>query len=417
MAEKSLVKSAGIIMVSHVIGASIPFLLLPVLTNYLSTAEYGIISNYQFLIMLTIPLLGSGIMPAISRQYVRDGVSISRYIGNAAMIFVALSLIVLALFSALSPIIEEYAKVPSAWIWTVIVYALMNNLSEALLTLWRMQSREFSFGIFRIARTAIEMSLSIYLVVSLDHSWEGRAEGQLMAYLLFGLIALFILRRQNAIDLRPSEGDIKHALRFGMPLILHVIGGVIIGYSDKLFITNMVGIEANGVYSAAFQVGMVISLLQNSFNMAWVPWFYKRIKENTLAIKLKIVRFNYIYNLGLIVAVFIATWLAPYAFKLLGQDFSEGLEYFFWIALGFAFNGMYKMVCNYLFYIEKTFLISMVTLLTAGINMLLNYYLIQIYGVIGAAYASAAAFFIQFVLVWIASARLYPMPWFSFYRR
>ena len=106
--------------------------------------------------------------------------------------------------------------------------------------------------------------------------------------------------------------------------------------------------------------------------------------------------------------------LTPLIFAyLIGEEFKDASVFVFWIGLGFAINGMYKMVVSFLFYSENTGLIGMSTLFTAIINVALNYVLIMQYGSIGAAYATALAFFIQFVVIWVVSNRKYPMPWFK----
>ena len=83
----------------------------------------------------------------------------------------------------------------------------------------------------------------------------------------------------------------------------------------------------------------------------------------------------------------------------------------FWVAMGYAANAMYFMVANYLFVVKKTHLLAMVTVFTGVTKVELTYLLIQANGAIGAAQASAIAFFLSFLLTWIISARAYPMPW------
>lgn len=72
---------------------------------------------------------------------------------------------------------------------------------------------------------------------------------------------------------------------------------------------------------------------------------------------------------------------------------------------------MCNMVVNYLLFLKKTCLIGGITLLTAVINVILNYFLISTVGAIGAAYGTALALFIQFILTWIVSIKSYKMPW------
>jgi O-antigen/teichoic acid export membrane protein len=108
----------------------------------------------------------------------------------------------------------------------------------------------------------------------------------------------------------------------------------------------------------------------------------------------------------------VLTISAPTIFKwFIGEKYAQAVGYVFWISMGFAFNGMYKMVVNYFFYMKSTFLVSLATFFTAGINIVLNYYLISAYGPIGAAQATAVSFLVQFLLVWLLASKMYKMPW------
>jgi len=72
---------------------------------------------------------------------------------------------------------------------------------------------------------------------------------------------------------------------------------------------------------------------------------------------------------------------------------------------------MYYMIANYIFYSKATHLLAAVTLSTAVLNIVLNYYLIKLNGAIGAAQASTLSLCAGFLLTWFLSSRVFPMPW------
>ena len=72
---------------------------------------------------------------------------------------------------------------------------------------------------------------------------------------------------------------------------------------------------------------------------------------------------------------------------------------------------MYKMVVNYIFYVRKTYILAWVTFSTAIVSIVINYFAIKYLGAIGAAYTYALMGFVTFLLVWLLSSRVYPMPW------
>jgi Na+-driven multidrug efflux pump len=97
--------------------------------------------------------------------------------------------------------------------------------------------------------------------------------------------------------------------------------------------------------------------------------------------------------------------------KNVGSQFKESYIYVGWIAFGYVFHGMYLMVAGYIFYMRKTKYIALITVTVAIVNLLLNYWFIQIYGAIGVAYATTIGYFCQFVATWFLSAKVKKMPW------
>jgi O-antigen/teichoic acid export membrane protein len=254
----------------------------------------------------------------------------------------------------------------------------------------------------------------VFFVVVLLMGWQGRVVGQIITATTFAFLALFLLFRQGLFRLgKPySPKNIKHLVHFGVPLIPHTLGNVVNNAVDKLFITNLVGLADTGVYTIGYQFGMIIGLLEDSFNRAYVPWLYEKLSKGNDKDKLKIVRFTYLYFIIILTIAGTLTLLSPFVLRVMvAEEFQGAVIYVFWIALAYAFSGMYKMVVNYIFYAEKTYLLSLVTATKTVLNIVLNYILIKANGPLGAAQATAISFFLGFLMTWVLSARVYKMPW------
>ncbi len=61
----------------------------------------------------------------------------------------------------------------------------------------------------------------------------------------------------------------KSALNYSLPLILHSIGSYIISFSDRFIILYYLDVKQVGIYAVAYQIGMIMSFINNSFNQAW----------------------------------------------------------------------------------------------------------------------------------------------------
>lgn len=397
---------------ANIINAAIPFLLLPFLTAHLSPADYGLLALFQVLTTAVTPLIGLNFDATLSRYYFEyDEVRLKTLLSNGIVITMLSAIILAVIFFIFDVPISKISEFPKGWLWSVVAFSFLQKLMEIPLALWRVQHHPLKYATLRILRTIFDIGLSVSIILIWDLDWAGRMIGQLAAVFIFGSFALFYLLKLVNWKFSFDKKEISAIFKFGLPLIPHELGAFIITFSDRLFITQMVGIESTGIYSVGYQIGLVIGLLQNSFNQAWVPWFYGKLERGDATDKLNIVKITYGYNLALLVLVLVLFLIKPFIFYFLGKNFIDAGQFILWIGLGFAFNGMYKMVVNYLFFIKKTYFIGALTIFTALLNIALNYLLIKEYGSLGAAYATTIALFIQFFITWIICIRVYDMPW------
>jgi len=85
--NSSLFKASGIYTLSSIINAAIPFLLLPLLTRYLSPEEYGIVSMYALLLSITSVFTGLSVHGAINRAYFDEKINNHKeYVWNSLII-------------------------------------------------------------------------------------------------------------------------------------------------------------------------------------------------------------------------------------------------------------------------------------------------------------------------------------------
>lgn len=410
--NSTLIKSSGIYTLANIINKSIPFFLLPVLTSYLTPTDYGIVSMFTVLLGIVLPFMGLNSNASISRKFYDDNKDFSLYLSTALYILIASSFFVLLIFVIFSNEIAQVSGFPKDYMLLVVLGGFGNSIIQLTLTLWRVREKPVQFGIFQIAQTILNVVISLILVVGAAQGWQGRVNGQLIAISVFACIGLLFVIKKEKIKFNYSMEYAKDLVSYGVPLIPHALGAFIITMTDRIFITNMIGINETGVYTVAFQIGMIIQLLQDSFNKAWIPYLFSNLKEGTEKIKQKLVKITYIYFVIILLITILLSVLAPFVVNVfIGEAFSGSIQYILWISLGFAFNGMYKMVTGVIFYEKKTRILSFLTFTTAILNIILNYWFIKMNGTIGAAQATSLSFFITFILSWILAQRVYPLPW------
>lgn len=415
MNNKNLIKNISFFTFFNVINSAIPFLLLPVLTVYLTPEDYGIIDIFFNISLIATPLVGLSIVQAISRYYFED-IDLPKFVATVLLVLIKIGVILIGLAILISFFADDLLEsfdIPPFLLVVAVVYTLFSQICEIVLILWRVSYKTVNYGIFRVCKTLLDLGLSIVLIVSFNMGWSGRIIPQVLVAIAFGLLACFLLYKNGYLAHLKIHKEYKSkALSFSTPLIFHTLGGSIIGFSDRFFILVMLGLDNVGIYSVAYQIGMVIALVQNSFNQAWVPFFFEKLKENKFTEKLKIVKITYVYFVLMLVLAAAFYWVTPFIYTyFIGDAFNAGESVVLWVLLGYAFQGMYKMVVNYLFYLKKTKTIAYCTLFTMVLNLVLNYFMIEMNGINGAAQATLISFIALFIIVFITSKRNFEMPW------
>ena len=411
--RSSLMQTAGIYTVTTIINTAIPFLLMPILTRYMSPSDYGIVAMFSVLVSFVFPFTGLSIHGAVQRQYYeREHVHLPTYITNCLLILLASSALTSIIFFVLSEPISKLSSFPESWMWTVIIVSIAGFINSIVLVLWQVNIKPYAIGKYQIAQTILNIGLSLWFVVGLDMAWRGRIEAQLFTAVIFAFIGLVILKKDGWLKFGFNKQYIRNALCFGVPLVPHALGQVIMTMTDRFFITNMVGLNATGLYSVGYSFGMIIGFIEGSFNQAYVPWLFERLKRNDDNVKRNIVKATYAYFLFIILLALSLSLIAPWFLNFfVGKRFVGAQIFVSWIAFGYAFSGMYKMVANYIFFAEKTHILAWVTLFCGAMNVVFNYVFIKWNGPVGAAQAACLTFFTTFVLTWVLSAMVYDMPW------
>lgn len=406
-----LFRNAFIYTVSEIIVSAVPFFLLPILTRYLTPNEYGIIATFQILFTIIAGFVLLDIHGVISVNYFKlDILQLRIYIGNVAFIIIINFVIFLIVSSLLKSPLSNLIKFPENWLPNIVIIALFQAIITIGLTLWQVEQNPLIYGIFQISHTTINVLLSLIFIVWFKWGWEGRLYGIMISSIAFGVIAIIRMRRYVKFSLKRKY--IYDALHFCIPLIPHTLGGLLMLATGRLLINVMVNVAETGIYTVGYQVGMVINLLAASFNKAWAPFLFEKLKENNYETKIKIVKFTYLYLAAITLLAILLTCAAPEILSfLVSSNFRSADKYVLWIAAGYAANGMYFMVVNYIFYAKKTFILAWITLLASIVNAVLCYFLIKKNGPVGAAQAMTISNFVIFSLSWLLSAKVYKMPW------
>ena len=411
--KSSLFKSSSVYTISSIINASIPFILLPILTRRLSPSDYGIVAMFQLLVSIIYPFIGINLEGAIARKYYDNlNTDFSRYIGSCFVISIVSFVIISIIFYANVKWLAHLVSLPENWMIFVLLTAFSQFSIAVLLVLYQTSLKPIKYGIIQISQSVLNFLLTLLFIIYYKKTWEGRLEAIFISTLFFAILSIFLLIKSNKINLRSEKANYLHALKFGLPLIPHAIGAMLFTSIDRFFLTKKFGLEQTGNYTVAYQIGAIVSIITVAFNNAFVPWLYENLKKNDFDLKVKIVKFTYVYFFILITGAILLLVSFPLIINLfINNKYNTVNSYSLFIVLGLVFQGMYFMVTNYISFVNKTYIQAIITISVALFKIPLTYLLINSLGTIGASVSFFLTFFIFFIATWYWSSRVYSMPW------
>jgi O-antigen/teichoic acid export membrane protein len=409
-----LLRAASVYTLANSANAAVPLVLIPVLTRFMTPAEYGVLAMYLVLVGISAPLVGLGLQSAILRRFFdQSDEALNRFIAHSVLLVLLATAGVALLLYALAPVTVALTGFPADWFWTVLVSASGQALLQLRLAVLRAENRAVRYGLLQGAHTVATLVLAILLVVLMDGGWSGAVLGYALAAAMAGAVGTVWLAIDGRLQRATWDSAIvRSLLRYGLPLVPHTIAAFSLVATDRLFVANLVGMAETGVYMVGAQLGLGLSMLFVSVNTAYSPWLFERLRGDVQGTREQLVRLTYgAFPLALILAAAVALLAAPFLRIFVGSGFETALPIVRWLALASAFNAMYMMVVNYLFYADRTTLVLAGTGLAAVANVALNFVLVVRFGAVGAAQATTIAFLLKFLFTWWISIRVFPMPW------
>jgi O-antigen/teichoic acid export membrane protein len=408
-----LIKSSAIYLVSSVINKGLPFLLLPILTKYLTPEEYGMVAIFQLSITVFYAFIGMGSSINIDKNFHRyNKKEASNMLTNIILLVTASLLTICILTFIFLSQLSSLLNIDQNWIMMLPVIGFMLMVNTINLSILRNQNKPVKYGILEISNTSINVLVTLIMLMIYNSGWESQAFGIVTAYFVFFCIGMLFLMRGNYLSGSFSLIESKKIIKTSVPLIPHLLATLVIAMSDRIFIAEMIGMEMVGVYSAGYAFGMIVLLFTDAFSKAWGPWFFKQLSTSKDKAKEKIVTNSILYMAGICILTILVVQISLFIMPLmLAESYHSASEFIVWVSIGYAIHGIYKLFFPYMVHVNKTILITFSTIVAAVVNIVFNYILILEFGAIGAAYATILAFSVSSLMLVFFQRKHYPMPW------
>ena len=164
-----------------------------------------------------------------------------------------------------------------------------------------------------------------------------------------------------------------------MPLIPYILSGQILAYFDQFYIISKVGQEEAGLYSFAYKIGTMLSILLTALLAAAGPDFYKWMNAKQYGeLKGQVVSIMKFLALG---ASFLIFFAGDVGDLLASKDsYNTALPLVPIIVVGYSFFGVAQLYNRFIFYEKRNIWLAIIMLTSGILNIYLNMYFVPLYG-------------------------------------
>ena len=410
LARKSVVYGFGSMLLK-----AIGFLLIPVYTRHLTSADFGTVALAGSLTAVLSILFALELRGAINYFYYQPGSPEERLSRNGtiwlAMVGLALILALVAdrlgqpLFALVfqSVPFDPYVRLV---IWTTF-FAVLGQFPQLI---FQVREKPLPYVALLVSNAVLTIGLVIYFVVYRGLGAYGYLLGLFFAGALMSLPYLLVALRN--LRLTMQWGLLIPILLYSLPLVPHSLSSWLLELSDRFILEKFVPLAEIGIYSLGYQFGSIVNLVASAMNTAWVPFVFRILEQTPQEAAARISRLS-TYFVLVLTLVFLGVGLYVREVNLLvtSDAFYPAYRVAYWVALGQLLQGLYYIPVNFLFLRNQTSYIPIITISSAVVDIILNLLLLPHYGMIAAAWAGLVSKMVMLVCVLWISRRVYPIQY------
>jgi len=414
--KEQQIKNSFIYMFPLLVSGIFPFVALPILTRILTKEDYGILALAQIYAILVAGFANFGMSASYDRNFFKYRSDRTK---SAQLLFSTLFFVILNFFFLASLTFffrNTFAKliIRDAQYGNLLFAALCAQFSSTVsyyyYSYFKNSELAKKFTAYTIAQNIINVVLSLFMVAYLKTGVIGIVYAQLLS----GLIIFSAQSYKFLIMLKPSldKSILLESIKISYPLTPTIFFGVIGTQFNKYMIGLLTTVGGVGIYSIGQKVASVAFTFMTAIENVFSPQVYRRMfdlkEKGGESIGRYLTPFVYIsVAFALIIAVFseeIISILTPVSYHG-AIDIVTVLAMYY----GFLFFG--KITPMQLIYSKKTYLCSLLSIVSIGFNIVLNILFIMKWGAVGAAWGTFLAAVISGSLYFVVAQKNYLIKW------
>ncbi|MBQ7727177.1 MAG: polysaccharide biosynthesis C-terminal domain-containing protein [Clostridia bacterium] len=391
---KKLFSNTAILGIGTFVSKLMVFFLMPLYTAVLSKSQYSLADILVQTSNFLIPFACVGITNGIFRFAAEKGEDKSKVLSTGLLIQFAMT----GLFLIVSPLLG-LAQLFQGYSWLIIIYVIAANYQALFAQYIRAKDKTALFAVQGIFNTVLTIGCNIVLLLTLDLGIKGYVLSTIIANLVTTVFIFVAGRLWKDIHLNVfSLSFAKTMLKYSAPLIPATVCWLVTDLSDRFFVAEMIGADVNGLYAAATKIPTILVLVSTVFNEAWQLSAIMESDDEEASKKM----FSNIHRAYIAVCFIgcsvLILWCRWITMLLYNESYYLSWEFMPVLMLATVYANLSTFLGSVYTVKKKSLWTMWIAIIAAGINVVMNYFMIRAWGAMGAAISTLLSYFVVWII-------------------
>lgn len=397
---KKLFSDSVIYAVANLLQRGMMLILLPIYARYFTKAEFGAMDLLYQGVLILIILSAFGMPQGLPRGFNKGSVTErdkARLLGVLTVFILPMSALVVSVvwyFSGFISVLLFDNQGEQLWVELSAALFLAMILQQYPLMILKAKQHSLEYSLWSLGTFAISTAANLYLIVVLEMGLVGMLVANSIGFGLIGLVVM--LRCLKLMEFNIEWSRLRPLLEFGLPMMPALLGRKVLEASDRYMLPHYHSLERLGEYVMGAKVANIVEVLVLvPFLFAWQPFFYSvSQRSDAKSIYAKVT----LYFFSILLVVFMGMYIIHIdVLDFIGNgDYSDSSWVVLILVMAGLINGMQYTISPGLHLKNKLVHEALLMIVAAGLNLLLNVWLIPPYGGTGAAIATLLSYLFYF---------------------
>ncbi len=393
--NKNFVNNTITLFIGKISTRLIQFLLLPLYTSILSTSEYGVVDLISTYVTILVVLVNMQIENAIFRFLTEKRGNKNEQTKIITNIF-CISIVQIVFYTIIYIFAQFFITIEAK------IFLLLNVISSiffsTMLQITRGMGDYKTYAKASFLSSFLTIILNIIFLIVFKMSITGLLLSSFISYLISGVYLLIKKKIIQYINFKYfNKSKSKELLSYSLPLIPNELSWQAIKSSDKIIISNIMGISSTGILSVSMKFSNAFTEVYNIFNTSLTDSVISNINDEEGQIFINEL-INRLYRIFLSLDLLIIA-VMPFVFNIfINSSYYDSYNYIPLYMVSCLINVMIGITSGIFVAKKNTKIIAYTSTLAGIINIIVDLLLVRKIGIYAAALSTILGFLVMFII-------------------